>query len=170
MRMMVKKEKTDETDLQTMVAEMLLEQKLTIATAESCTGGMIVSKLVEYPGISEVLLEGCVTYSNEAKMRRLGVKAETLGKYGAVSEETAREMAEGIARSSGADIGIATTGIAGPAGGTAEKPVGLVYLGLYHKGKTMVQKCNFAGKRQAIREQAADTALDWLRKAMGHEE
>ena len=159
-----------ETDLQTVVAELLIERKLTIATAESCTGGLIASKLIEYPGISEVLLEGCVTYSNDAKMRRLGVKAETLEQFGAVSEETAREMAEGIARTSGAEIGIATTGIAGPGGGSEEKPVGLVYMGLYYKGKTDVKKCNFAGKRQAIRERAAYTALDWLRKAMLNEE
>ena len=159
-----------ETDLQTVVAELLIERKLTVATAESCTGGLIASKLIEYPGISEVLLEGCVTYSNDAKMRRLGVKAETLEQFGAVSEETAREMAEGIARTSGAEIGIATTGIAGPGGGSEEKPVGLVYMGLYYKGKTDVKKCNFAGKRQAIRERAAYTALDWLRKAMLNEE
>ncbi|WP_405724706.1 competence/damage-inducible protein A [Anaerotignum sp.] len=159
-----------ETDLQTVVAELLIERKLTIATAESCTGGLIASKLVEYPGISEVLLEGCVTYSNDAKMRRLGVKAETLEQFGAVSEETAREMAEGIAKTSGAEIGIATTGIAGPGGGSEEKPVGLVYMGLYYKGRTFVKKCNFAGKRQAIRERAAYTALDWLRKAMLNEE
>ena len=99
-----------ETDLETVVAE----QQLTLAVAESCTGGMIASNLVEYPGISAALVEGCVTYSNEAKMHRLGVKAETLEKYGAVSEETAKEMAEGIARTSGADIGVATTGVAGP--------------------------------------------------------
>ena len=159
-----------ETDMQTVVAEMLIEKKLTIATAESCTGGLVASKLIEYPGVSEVLLEGCVTYSNEAKMRRLGVKAETLEQFGAVSEETAREMAEGIAKTSGADIGIATTGIAGPGGGSEEKPVGLVYMGLYYKGRTFVKKCNFAGKRQAIRERAAYTALDWLRKAMLNEE
>ena len=159
-----------ETDLQTVVAKLLIEKKRTIATAESCTGGLIASKLIEYPGISEVLLEGCVTYSNDAKMRRLGVKAETLEQFGAVSEETAREMAEGIARTSGAEIGIATTGIAGPGGGSEEKPVGLVYMGLYYKGKTDVKKCNFAGKRQAIRERAAYTALDWLRKAMLNEE
>ena len=159
-----------ETDLQTVVAEMLVEKKLTIATAESCTGGMVASRLVEYPGVSAALLEGCVTYSNDAKMRRLGVKAETLEQFGAVSEETAREMAEGIAKTSGADIGLATTGIAGPGGGSEEKPVGLVYMGLYYKGKTYVKKCNFAGKRQAIRERATYTALDWLRKAMLDEE
>ena len=96
-----------ETDLETVVAEQLLQKQLTLAVAESCTGGMIASNLVEYPGISAALVEGCVTYSNEAKMHRLGVKAETLEKYGAVSEETAKEMAEGIARTSGADIGLA---------------------------------------------------------------
>lgn len=155
-----------ETNMQTVVAELLLEKKLTAAVAESCTGGLIASKLIEYPGISEVFLEGCVTYSNAAKIRRLGVKAETLEKYGAVSEETAREMAEGIARESGADVAIATTGIAGPSGGTEEKPVGLVYMGLCYKGKTYVKKCNFVGKRQAIRERAAYTALDWLRRVI----
>lgn len=159
-----------ETDMETVVAEMLVDKKVTVAVAESCTGGMIASSLVEYPGISEVLLEGCVTYSNDAKIRRLGVKAETLEQYGAVSEETAREMAEGIAKTSGADIGLATTGIAGPGGGSEEKPVGLVYIGLCYKGKTEVKKCNFVGKRNKIRERAAYTALDWLRKAMLHEE
>lgn len=159
-----------ETDMETVVAEMLLERKLTIAVAESCTGGMIASQLVEYPGISAALLEGCVTYSNDAKMRRLGVKAETLEKYTAVSEETAREMAEGIARTSGADIGIATTGIAGPDGGSEEKPVGLVYIGLSYKGKTEVQEHHFVGKRDKIRERATYTALNWLRKAMLDEE
>lgn len=158
-----------ETNMQTVAAELLLGKKLTVATAESCTGGLIASKLVEYPGISEALLEGCVTYSNEAKMHRLGVKAETLETYGAVSEETAAEMAEGIAKTSGADIGIATTGVAGP-DSSEGKPAGLVYIGLCYKGKTTVKKCNFVGKRQAIRERAAYTALDWLRKAMLDEE
>ncbi len=159
-----------ETDMETVVAELLIEKGLKLAVAESCTGGMIASSLVEYPGISEVLVEGCVTYSNDAKIRRLGVNAETLEKFGAVSEETAREMAEGIAQTSGADIGLATTGIAGPGGGTEEKPVGLVYIGLSYKGKTMVRKCNFVGKRNKIRERAAYTALNWLRKAMLDEE
>ena len=133
-----------ETDMQTVVAEMLIAKKLTIATAESCTGGLVASKLIEYPGISEVLLEGCVTYSNDAKMRRLGVKAETLEQFGAVSEETAREMAEGIAKTSGADIGIATTGIAGPGGGSQEKPVGTVCFGVTCKGTTRTDKQNFS--------------------------
>ena len=159
-----------ETDMETVVAGLLLEKGKTLAIAESCTGGMIASVLVEYPGISEALLEGCVTYSNEAKMRRLGVKAETLERYGAVSTETAAEMAEGIARTSGADIGLATTGVAGPDGGTPEKPVGLVYIALHLNGETKVKAFHFAGKRNKIRERAAYTALDWLRRALLYEE
>ena len=158
-----------ETNLQTVVAELLLAQHKTVATAESCTGGMLASRLVEYPGVSEVFLEGCVTYSNEAKMHRLGVKAETLERYTAVSAETAREMAEGIAKSSGAEIGIATTGIAGPGGGSAEQPVGLVYIALCIHGKTEVQEHHFVGKREKIRERATNTALNWLRQVLLHE-
>ncbi len=159
-----------ETNLQTVVAKMLLEQEKTIAVAESCTGGMVVSSLVEYPGISEVLLEGCVTYSNDAKMRRLGVQKETLDTYGAVSAETAAEMAEGIAKTSGAAIGISTTGIAGPDGGTEEKPVGLVYLGLSIDGVVKTKEIRLAGSRSRIRERAVYQALDWLRKEMLHGE
>ena len=158
-----------ETNMQTVVAQLLLEQKKTIAVAESCTGGLVTSALVEYPGISEVLLEGCVTYSNDAKMRRVGVKAETLEAYTAVSKEVAAEMAEGIAKSSGAEIGLSTTGIAGPDGATAEKPVGLVYIGLYDAGKTTVMEYHYTGKRNQIRERAAMYALDALRKALQHE-
>jgi len=159
-----------ETTMQKVVAELLLQKKLTIAVAESCTGGMIASRLVEYPGISAALLEGCVTYTNDAKMRRLGVKAETLEKYSAVSAETAKEMAEGIAKTSGADIGIATTGIAGPDGGSEEKPVGLVYIALSYQGETRVIKRIFSGNRQKIREWASYAALNELRKAMLNEE
>lgn len=159
-----------ETDMETVVAGLLLEKGRTLAVAESCTGGMIASSLVEYAGISKALLEGCVTYSNEAKMRRLGVKAETLEQYGAVSPETAAEMAEGIARTSGADIGLATTGIAGPDGGTPEKPVGLVYVALHFGGETKVKELHFAGKRNKIRERAAYAALDWLRRTLQYEE
>lgn len=159
-----------ETDMQTVVAELLLTKKATIAVAESCTGGMIASRLIDFPGISEVLVEGCVTYSNDAKMRRLGVKEDTLAQYGAVSPQTAKEMAEGIARTSGAEIGVATTGIAGPGGGSEEKPVGLVYIGISYKGKTEVFENRFVGKRERIRERAAYTALDALRKALLYEE
>lgn len=158
-----------ETNMQTVVAQLLLSKHLTIAVAESCTGGLLTSALVEYPGISEVLLEGCVTYSNQAKMQRLGVQAQTLETYTAVSAQTAAEMAEGIAKTSGADIGISTTGIAGPDGGTAEKLVGLVYIGLSIKGKTTVTEYHYTGKRNQIRERATMYALDLLRKALQYE-
>ncbi|OOM16654.1 competence/damage-inducible protein A [Clostridium saccharobutylicum] len=155
---------TENIDLEEVVAKLLIEKKLTISTAESCTGGMIASTLINYPGISEVLLEGAVTYSNEAKHKRLGVKNETLDKYGAVSEETAMEMAIGIAKTAGTDVSIVTTGIAGPGGGTKEKPVGLVYVGIYVKGKVEVQKCMFNGNRSRVRLQATITGLDMLRR------
>ena len=151
-----------ETDMQTVVAEMLIEKKLTIATAESCTGGLVASKLIEYPGVSEVLLEGCVTYSNDAKMRRLGVKAETLEQFGAVSEETAREMAEGIAKQCEANIGVGITGLAGPGGGTEELPVGTVCFGLSINGNTVTYKQVFSGDRQQVRYASVDFVITKL--------
>ncbi|MPN45256.1 Nicotinamide-nucleotide amidohydrolase PncC [bioreactor metagenome] len=145
---------------------MLIEKKLSLSTAESCTGGLLSGRLINYPGISEIFMDGCVTYSNEAKMKRLGVKKETLETYGAVSENTAIEMAEGVARTSGTDIGISITGIAGPDGGTDEKPVGLVYIGLYIKGNTYVKKLNLPGDRQSVRERTVTSALDFLRRKL----
>lgn len=124
-----------EKSLDTVVAELLCEKSFSIATAESCTGGMIAATLISYPGISKVFKEGAVTYSNEAKIKRLGVSEETLNKFGAVSKETAKEIAEGMARVANTDIAISTTGLAGPDGGTDEKPVGLVYIGIFIKGK-----------------------------------
>ena len=119
-----------EKEIEQIVGKMLIERNLTISLAESCTGGMIASKLVNYPGISSVFVEACVTYSNGAKMSRLNVKSTTLEKYGAVSQETAREMAYGIANTSGTDIGISVTGIAGPDGGTPQKQLDL-YMWVY---------------------------------------
>ena len=155
-----------ETSLDTVVAELLYKKKLSISTAESCTGGMVAATLISYPGISDVFKEGAVTYSNEAKMKRLGVKEETLNNFGAVSEETAREMAEGISREAKTDIGISTTGIAGPGGGTEEKPVGLVYIGVCIKGNVIVEKFNFTGDREAVRKKATMNALNILRKEL----
>lgn len=157
---------TEDIAIEDVVAKLLINKKLTISTAESCTGGMIASTLINYPGISEVLLEGAVTYSNEAKHNRLGVKNETLDKYGAVSEETAREMAIGIANTAGTDVSIVTTGIAGPGGGTEEKPVGLVYVGVYAQGEVTVKKCIFNGNRSRVRLQATMTGLDMLRRIL----
>lgn len=156
----------DETSLEEVIAELLLSKNLTISTAESCTGGLIASRLVDYPGVSSVFLEGAVTYSNEAKIDRLKVKKETLENFGAVSEETAREMAEGIAKTAGTDIGLSTTGIAGPGGGTPEKPVGLVYVGLCINGNVQVKKLELSGNREMIRRRTAIAALDWLRREL----
>ncbi len=157
---------TEDISIEDVVAKLLIEKKLTISTAESCTGGMIASTLINYPGISEVFLEGAVTYSNEAKHKRLGVKNETLEKYGAVSEETAREMAVGIAKTAKTDVSIVTTGIAGPEGGTPEKPVGLVYVGVYVQGEVTVKRCIFNGNRSRVRLQATTTGLDMLRRVL----
>ena len=156
----------EDNTIQDVVAKLLIEKNLTIASAESCTGGYIAGRLVSCAGISSVFLEGAVTYSNEAKMRTLKVKKSTLDSVGAVSEETAREMAEGIAKRAGTDIGISTTGIAGPGGGTKEKPVGLVYMGLYYKGKVKAYRFVFNGNREKVRNKAAVTALDLVRRAI----
>lgn len=154
---------TGETSIEEVVAKMLVENNLKIAVAESCTGGMISASLINYPGISSVFMEGCVTYSNEAKMKSLGVKKETLDVYGAVSDKCAKEMASGVAARYNTNIGIATTGIAGPDGGTDEKPVGLVYFGIYINGKVISKKYVFNGDRQGIRERATRTILNDLR-------
>ena len=156
----------DDDSLESVIVKTLSEKGLKIALAESCTGGALTSKLVDFPGASAVLLEGAVTYSNDAKMKRLGVQAETLEKYGAVSEQTAIEMARGIAETSGADIGVSTTGIAGPDGGSPEKPVGLVYLGLCVKGETTAVELHLSGNRSKVRSRTVVTALDTLRRTL----
>ncbi len=150
-----KKEEAPESRL----VKLLLEKDLQITCAESCTGGMIASRLVNVPGVSEILMESYVTYSNEAKHRLLGVEQEALSKYGAVSQQVAFQMAEGAARAAGADAAIAVTGIAGPGGGTAQKPVGLVYIGTYLCGNIRVTENHFLGERYEIRKQAAEAAL-----------
>ncbi|MBU3194954.1 competence/damage-inducible protein A [Clostridium algidicarnis] len=149
--------------LESVVGEKLIKENLTISSAESCTGGMLSARLINVPSISKVFIEGAVTYSNQAKVSRLSVKKETLEKYGAVSKETAIEMAEGIAKTANTDIGISTTGIAGPDGGTNEKPVGLVYIGLYIKGNTLVKELNIKGNREKVRTRATIEALNFLR-------
>ncbi len=146
------------------VVRLLVKYELTVTTAESCTGGMTAAKLVNVPGASEVFNEGYITYSNKAKRKLLGVSKSTLKKYGAVSEETAREMAEGGAKAAEADACVSVTGIAGPDGGTEEKPVGLVYIGCSVRGETVVERHEFHGTRAENREQSAVSALDLLRR------
>ncbi len=152
-----------DTTLEQSVVELLSTNALVLATCESCTGGMVASKIIDVPGASEVFREGFVTYSNKAKRSRLGVKKSTLVKYGAVSEQTAKEMVKGCASASKANVNLSTTGIAGPDGGTEEKPVGLVYIGCNVCGKTKVNKYNFEGDRMEIRRKATSAALSMLR-------
>jgi nicotinamide-nucleotide amidase len=151
------------------VAGRLMETGTTVAVAESCTGGLITHRLTEVPGVSDVLVESAVTYSNDSKTRRLGVPAEMIRAHGAVSEEVARAMALGIARTSGAEVGVAVTGIAGPGGGTAEKPTGLCYMAV----NDWVERRVFSGDRSTVKDRAAGTALNmvrlWLlRREKGH--
>ena len=130
----------DDKELIEVVADKLKAEKLTISTAESCTGGLLASTFTDVPGISEVYEGGFVTYSNQAKIREIGVSEKTLKEYGAVSEQVAYQMAEGVRRVAETDIGISITGIAGPDGGSADKPVGLAYVGIAAKHETKVFK------------------------------
>lgn len=130
-----------------------------VATAESCSGGLLAAAFTDIAGASDVFGYGVVTYSNQAKMQLLQVGKETLARYGAVSEETAREMASGLLALSGADLALATTGIAGPGGGSAEKPVGLVYIAAGGREGILVRRCLFAGERDAVRRQTVAAAL-----------
>ena len=148
------------------VVRLLVKNKLTVTTVESCTGGMIASKIVNVAGASEVFNQGFVTYSNKAKWKMVGVGKNTLKKYGAVSEPTAREMAAGGAEEADAEAAVAVTGIAGPDGGTDEKPVGLVYIACCLNGDVTVEECHFHGSRTEIREQSAMEALDLLRRCI----
>jgi PncC family amidohydrolase len=152
----------EEIPLEQKIARILAHRNMTVTTAESCTGGLVAGTLVNADGVSAVFKEGYITYSNEAKSKLLGVREDTLAQYGAVSRETATEMAEGAAAAAGADVAISVTGIAGPGGGTPEKPVGLVYVGCSVRGKTVVKRCFFSGDRASVRHQTVREALALL--------
>lgn len=149
----------DDVTLEKAVADLLTSAGLTISCAESCTGGLVSATLINVPGISELYKAGFVTYSNKAKRRLLGVKKGTLQKYGAVSSQTAEEMVKGLLAETKTDVGLAVTGIAGPDGGTKEKPVGLVYISCNVKGKITVKECHFKGDREKIRRSSVAAAL-----------
>lgn len=144
------------------VMKTLCEKGLTIAAAESCTGGMVSARLINYAGASEAFINGMITYTNESKSRLLDIDPDIINKHGAVSPETAEAMCLGAARVSNADIGISTTGVAGPGGGTKEKPVGLVYIGAAIKGRAYVKRLMLKGERNQIRSQAAYEAINFL--------
>lgn len=145
---------------------LLKEKQALVATAESCTGGLVAASLVSVAGASEVFHAGFVTYANEAKERLIGVSHETLEKYGAVSGQTAKEMAEGAARAGESETAIATTGIAGPGGGSEEKPVGLVYIGCFAFGEVFVKEYRFSGNREEVRQAAALAGLRQLKEML----
>ena len=158
---------TDEKETLTdVVVKLLKKHELTVTTAESCTGGLLAGTLVGVPGVSEVFREGFVTYSNKAKRKLLDVSKSTLKKYGAVSAQTAKEMAKGGVFATDADICVAITGLAGPDGATPEKPIGLVYIACYMNDKVQVEEFRFKGDRQKIRERSVVQALDVLRRSI----
>ncbi len=160
---LLEKENINIDDLSSLVVEALTKKSLKIATAESCTGGMISSLITDISGSSAVFDCGVCTYANNIKNKLLNVKEETLATYGAVSEKTAMEMARGVRLLSGADIGISTTGIAGPMGGSQYKPVGLVYIGISTKDKLLAHKVLLSQgrdtKRSSVRKLASACAL-----------
>ena len=150
------------------VVMALHEKKLTLSAAESCTGGLIAKRITDISGCSDVFFGGCVTYTNDVKRRLIGVKTETLERYGAVSEQTAREMARGVRIATGSDIGISTTGVAGPTGGTAETPVGTVFIGISTSEGESVRRLSLSSmrSREYIRQASATNAFDMVLKAV----
>ena len=156
--------------LEEKIVQELLKRGYTVTTVESCTGGLLAGRLLNVSGASGVYREGYITYANESKEKLVGVSHKTLLQYGAVSEQTAREMAEGAARAAKAEVSLSTTGIAGPGGGTLEKPVGLVYVGCHIDGQTFVRECHFSGNREENRNAAVEAALGLLWEKLSYPE
>ena len=146
--------------MKTNAFDVLVEQGMNIATAESCTGGLLGSRITDVPGASLYYAGGLIVYSNEAKINILGVSPRTISIYGAVSEECAREMVKGVVKIFRADAGIAITGIAGPSGGTPEKPVGTVYIAYYLRGDVTAERVFFTGSRIEIKEKIVEHSLE----------
>ena len=153
---------SENSSLEEKIVSLLQKRGWKVASAESCSGGMIASRLVNVAGVSDVFEEGYITYSNGAKQKLLGVLEQSLEQYGAVSSQVAGQMALGAARQAKAQVAIAVTGIAGPGGGTPQKPVGLVYIGCYVDGKVFVTENHFQGSRPQIRALTAQAALSLL--------
>lgn len=149
-------------ELSTQLGKILSSKHLTVSSAESCTGGLLGHVLTGVSGSSEYYLGGIIAYSNQVKESLLGVRPETLAEYGAVSEQTAREMASCVREKLGADIGLATTGIAGPTGGTAIKPVGLVWIGISTNAKIEAFECQFKGEREEVKNSTVNKVLRHL--------
>lgn len=155
-----------EESLEYAIYGLLKKYQYKLTTAESATGGMIASTLINVPGISEFFTEGYVTYSDAAKVKMIHVNPETIARYGVVSSQTAADMAESAAKTADADAAVSVTGVAGPNGGTAECPVGLVYIGCYLRGKTVTERHLFEGDRRAVRSAATGCALSLLKRML----
>jgi len=153
--------RTEKVEL--VIGRLLAKKGLTLAVAESCTGGLIGDRITDVPGSSRYFVGGVIAYSNAAKSKVLGVRTQTLAKWGAVSEQTVREMAAGVCRCFGAQVGVAVSGIAGPSGGTRAKPVGLVYACVKAGRRIAVERYLFCGARRAVKEQSAKAALQLCR-------
>lgn len=156
----------EDVTMEEALVSLMQRYHLTFATAESCTGGLLAGRLVNVAGVSDCFKEGFITYANEAKIKHLGVSEQTLQKYGAVSEQCAREMSEGLAKNTGAEVTIATTGLAGPGGETAEKKTGLVYISCTINGKTTVQKFQLKGNRSRVRNSTVVRAITMMRQCI----
>ena len=157
---------TERENLETVIVHQLAAQRATLAVAESCTGGLLAHRLTNVPGASEVFLAGYVTYSNEAKMAALGVSSSAIAENGAVSEVVARAMAEGARKKTGATFALATTGIAGPGGGSEAKPVGTAYIALAGGSDTVVKHLFFPTHRETFKQLATQMALNPLRQRL----
>ncbi len=153
---------TDEKQIEEKIVDRLKERGWQVTCAESCTGGMIASTLVNVAGVSDVFMESYVTYANASKHKLIGVSTEALNTFGAVSRQVAEQMAKGAAKEASAQAAVAVTGIAGPDGGTEEKSVGLVYIGCYVDGKIYVTENHFKGSRMEIRRKTTQAALTLL--------
>ncbi|MDE7016014.1 MAG: competence/damage-inducible protein A [Lachnospiraceae bacterium] len=156
----------EDVTLERAVVDLLLANNLTVSTVESCTGGMLAARLINVPGVSEVFKTGYITYSNKSKRKILGIKKSTLEKHGAVSPEIAKEMAKGASLFAKADVTVGITGVAGPDGGSEEKPVGLVYIACSVCGRVNVRECHFSGSRMKIRESSVSAALSLMRESI----
>lgn len=152
--------------LEDRVMELIISKGMTISTAESCTGGMVSARLINYAGASSAFINGMVTYTNESKHRLLSVSEDTLHTYGAVSSQTAEEMCLGIAKVNGTNIGLSTTGVAGPGGGTKDKPVGLVYIGVNINGNVVTKKLQLEGDRQQVRSKSTEAVIALLEEEL----
>jgi nicotinamide-nucleotide amidase len=156
----------EDEELEQVLGRMLTERKLTIAVAESCTGGLITDKITDVPGSSNYCERGIVAYSNQSKIEHLKVPKELIENHGAVSTEVAKAMAQGVRQLAGTDIGVSSTGIAGPTGGSAERPVGLVWIGYSDRNETLAVKFNFGDDRRRVKERAAQAALELVRRRL----